>query len=338
MAETVRSGLAAFIERQSGSPVEVLALERWPGGTMRHAWAVDVEIARGDARGTHRLIYLQDRGGVHVGSRLSRAGEFQVLSAAHAAGVRVPRPYWEVRAGGPSGLAPGLILARVEGEVVARRIQAGPALAAVRPRLLAQMGAELARAHAIAPAGLQGLPRPAPGQPAAEVQLAEVRRALAAIDEPHPALELGLRWLGRRPPPAGPLVLVHGDYRHGNFIVDGAEGVRAVLDWELAHLGDPGEDLGWFCMRFWRGVDRPADPGLGPRERFLDGYAAAGGALPGPEALRYWEVLANVRWGAVTLQQARRHLDGHETSLELAAIGRHCAEMEWEILTLLEEG
>ena len=131
------------------------------------------------------------------------------------------------------------------------------------------------------------------------------------------------------------MVVVHGDYRLGNFIVDPTHGLRAVLDWELSHLGDPGEDLGWVCMRFWRCVDRPGARGLGPRQRVFDAYAGAGGQRLDPEGALYWEVFGNLRWAIVTLGQAHRHLSGEEESLELASIGRHCAEVEWELLRFL---
>jgi aminoglycoside phosphotransferase (APT) family kinase protein len=164
-----------------------------------------------------------------------------------------------------------------------------------------------------------------------------MERMLHAAGEPHPALELALRWLRARVPAPRPPVVCHGDYRLGNVAVHPSEGLRAVLDWELAHLGDPGEDLGWACIRFWQGVDHPGERGLGPSERFLDGYASVSGWRLAPEMIRYWEAFANLKWAAITLRQARRHLGGGERSLELASIGRRCAELEWELLRLIEE-
>jgi aminoglycoside phosphotransferase (APT) family kinase protein len=130
---------------------------------------------------------------------------------------------------------------------------------------------------------------------------------------------------------------VHGDYRLGNVLVAPDAGLAAVLDWELCHVGDPGEDVGWVLIRFWRCVDHPGIRGLGPRERFLDAYRRASGRAFDGERLRYWEVFANFRWAVITLRQAHRHLAGHQRSLELAAIGRHCAEVERELLRLLRE-
>jgi len=334
-ADGLRRGLQRFIEGRAESAVSVVSLSPLPGGTMRHAWGVDLDVPSGPLAGSHRLIYLQDRGGAPLGSRLSREDEFRVLSVMHGARVRVPKPYWRVPAGDASGVAPGLIVERVEGETLARRLLQDPAFERARARLLEQVGEELARIHAVPIGALECLARPAVGKTPAEGQLVDLEGMLRQIGEPHPALELALRWLGRRAPVSERVVVVHGDYRLGNFIVDPERGLSAVLDWELSHLGDPGEDLGWVCMRFWRCVDSPGAPGLGPRQRLFDAYAGAGGQRLDPEGTLYWEVFGNFRWAIVTLGQAYRHLSGAERSLELASIGRHCAEVEWELLRLL---
>jgi aminoglycoside phosphotransferase (APT) family kinase protein len=150
-------------------------------------------------------------------------------------------------------------------------------------------------------------------------------------------LELGLRWLRRRLPPQREPVVVHGDFRMGNLLVD-EDGLAAVLDWELVHAGDPAEDLGWMCARTWRfgRDDRPA-AGLGSRRALLDAYREAGGAV-GIEAeeLRFWEALGNLRWGVLTLRQLYEHSSGQRPSLELAAIGRRTCEAEWDLLAMVD--
>jgi aminoglycoside phosphotransferase (APT) family kinase protein len=338
-AERLRTGLAALVGRETGAPATVKDFRPMVGGTMRHAWRLDVDIPSGPLTGSHRLIYLEDRGGGRLGSRkrLGREDELALLTLMHAAEVRVPKPYWQIREGDPTGVGPGLVAERVEGEAVARRILQDAAFEAVRPRLLQQMGEELARIHAVRGEATRRLPQPRPGQTPAEVELEQTERTLREIGEPHPALELGLRRLRQLVPPCPRLVIVHSDYRLGNVLVDPERGLAAVLDWELAHLGDPGEDLGWVVMRFWGGVDRPGRPALGPRERLLDAYAAASGLRLDADRLRFWETFANLRWATVTLEQAHRHLSGREQSLELASIGRHCAEVEREVLRLLRD-
>jgi hypothetical protein len=129
-------------------------------------------------------------------------------------------------------------------------------------------------------------------------------------------------------------VLVHGDFRLGNLIV-GPEGLRAVIDWERVHVGNPAEDLGWLCVKAWRfGAAAPV-AGLGSREELLTAYLAAGGAHLSLDELRWWEMLGTLRWGAICLAQAQAHLSGAHRSVELAAIGRRVCEQEWDLLLML---
>jgi aminoglycoside phosphotransferase (APT) family kinase protein len=175
------------------------------------------------------------------------------------------------------------------------------------------------------------------GAPQSPQQLVEAQLSmLDTLGEPHPVFELALRWLRSRAGASRVATLVHGDFRVGNVIV-GPEGLRAVLDWELAHVGDPAEDLGWFCVRAWRfGNDDRAAGGLGSRDELLEAYLAAGGAPLQHGELRFWEVYGTLRWGIMCLLQASFHLSGVTRSVELAAIGRRACEMEWALLELME--
>jgi aminoglycoside phosphotransferase (APT) family kinase protein len=129
--------------------------------------------------------------------------------------------------------------------------------------------------------------------------------------------------------------VVHGDFRIGNLIV-GERGLVGVLDWELAHAGDPVEDLAWPLVRAWRfGADELALGGIGRTEPYLERYVALTGRDVDPEQLRWWELAGNVRWAIGQLIQSRRHLDGHEPSVELAVLGRLAAEVEHEVLRLV---
>jgi aminoglycoside phosphotransferase (APT) family kinase protein len=130
-------------------------------------------------------------------------------------------------------------------------------------------------------------------------------------------------------------VLVHGDYRVGNVIFD-REGLRAVLDWELAHAGDPLEDLGWLCVKAWRfGRDELPVGGIGRREELIEAYEAAGGAAVDPAALRFWEAYGSFKLALVFVQQARVFLSG-VPSVELASLGRRIAEAEDELVAHME--
>jgi aminoglycoside phosphotransferase (APT) family kinase protein len=316
--------LAAYLSAQLRVDVRVSGLARLPGGASRETWAFDAEVGGRSLP----LVLRRDPPG-RPGAR-DCAHELLLLRAAAAAGVPVPAPRWGESS--PDVLdAPFLVMERVEGETIPRRILREPALAGARERLVGQCGAALARIHRADRDGLGFL-----GEPQTPAQLvASQRDTLDALGEPHPVFELALRWLAERSPAARPPALVHGDFRVGNVIV-GAEGLRAVLDWELAHAGDPAEDLGWFCVRAWRfGRDGMPAGGLGSREDLLAAYRAAGGADVGAEDLRFWEVYGTLRWGVMCVIQASAHLGGAVRSVELAAIGRRACEMEWALLELV---
>jgi aminoglycoside phosphotransferase (APT) family kinase protein len=114
------------------------------------------------------------------------------------------------------------------------------------------------------------------------------------------------------------------------------QGLNGVIDWELAHFGDPLEDLGWVMMRSWRfGGGKPV-AGVGDREPFIRAYEEEAGRTIDREQVRFWEIYANLWWGVITINQADGYLSGHNRSVELAAIGRRTAETEIELLNLLE--
>jgi aminoglycoside phosphotransferase (APT) family kinase protein len=262
--------------------------------------------------------------------------EFALISRAAEAGAPVPAPLAFEPEGGRFG-SPGLLMGFVEGTSVAPRILRKPEYETARSGLTRQLGEALARIHAIDPGSLDGVLPGAAGDPAYD-QIAEWERQLDEIGEPLPAIELGLRWLRANAPlPAEPR-LVHGDFRLGNFIVDDA-GLAAVIDWELAHLGDPAEDIGWLCIRSWRfgNDDRPI-AGVGQLDEFISSYEAAGGAPIARDRVRYWEAFGNVKWAVICARQAHDHLTGVRRSHELASLGRRICEPEWDLLRLIETG
>ncbi len=159
--------------------------------------------------------------------------------------------------------------------------------------------------------------------------------AASGTGSPQPMLELVRRWLiDHRPPPVEPVVL-HGDFRLGNLIV-GDDGLRAVIDWELAHLGDPMEDLGWLCVKAWRFGQRPPVAGLGEYDELFAAYTEAGGAAVDADVVRWWEVLGTWKWAIMCVLQASVHLSGAARSHELAAVGRRVCENEHDLFLALE--
>lgn len=224
---------------------------------------------------------------------------------------------------------------RVEGETIPRKILRDPEFAGARSLMARQAGEIAARIHALPLASLPEVPRPPEGESPARHQIDQYRGLLDAFGEPHPVFELGLRWLEEHEPPRGEVTLVHGDFRNGNFVV-GPEGIRAVLDWELAHLGDPMEDLGWLCTRSWRFREARPVGGFGDYRDLYAGYESVSGRPVDPEAVRYWEVFGTLKWGEMCVVQAFTHLNGLHRSVELAAIGRRVCEMEWHLLDMID--
>jgi len=300
-------------------PVAVEGVTRLSGGASRETWAFD---AVSDDGSRSELILRRDPAG-----RPSEPGamgrEARAIAAARAARLAVPDVLAWTDEPGLWG-TPGLVMRRVPGESIARRILRDDAYSAARKVLVRQLGEFAAGLHAIKPP--LDLPLADP--------LTSLRATLAEFGAFSPVFELALSALEADPPPTRDPVTVHGDLRLGNLIV-GHDSLHAVIDWELVHAGNPAEDLGWLCVKAWRfGAAAPV-AGLGTREELLAAYRAAGGADVSLKELRWWELLGTLRWGVICMTQAQAHLSGAHRSVELAAIGRRVCEQEWDLLLLL---
>jgi aminoglycoside phosphotransferase (APT) family kinase protein len=302
---------AGELGERLGLPVESMRL--LAGGASKEAWAVDA--------GGEKLLVRRAAGGVIHGDTLSLEHEFAVLEAAFEAGVKVPRPVAYL---GFLDDREAFAMERVEGETIGRRIVKSPPTG-----LPAQLAEELAKIHSIPAERLPFLEAPDP--------LERLDKELQPVGEPHPAIEYGLLWLRERRPEPLPEVVSHGDFRIGNVAVS-EQGLVSVLDWEFAHLADPREDLAWPLSRSWRfGADDLHLGGVGQPEPFLDRYAELTGRSFSTEDLLWWEIFGSAKWAIGSLTQSRRHLNGLERSVELATLGRLAAEMEYELLDLIEK-
>ena len=302
MREVFAAALGASVER-----AVLLA-----GGASKEAWAVD-----SDGR---ELLIRRAAGGVIHQATLTLEQEFEVLRAAYEAGVAVPQPLAYL---GEVEGREAFVMERVDGETIGRRIVKQPPL-----HLDLRLAEELAKIHSIP---RERLPFLEEGD-----AIARFYDELDSVGEPHPAIELGLHWVKERLPRGREPVVVHGDWRIGNVAVD-EHGLVAVLDWEFAHLADPVEDLAWPFVRAWRfGADHLRLGGIAEPGRYLDRYAELTGVQVTAEELLTWEVFGNVKWAVGCLTQSRRHLNGQERSVELAVLGRLAAEMEYELLHLIE--
>jgi aminoglycoside phosphotransferase (APT) family kinase protein len=299
---------AAELAERLGRPVE--SMRQLAGGASKEAWSVDA--------GGEPLLVRRAAGGVIHRETLSLEHEFEVLRAAAAAGVRVPEPVAYL---GELGGREAFAMARVDGETIGRRIVRSPP-----PGLAEAMAEQLARIHSIAPPEFL---------PHGDV-VARFYDELDSVGEPHPAIEYGLLWVRERLETGRERTFCHGDFRVGNLAVD-ERGLVAVLDWEFAHVGDPVEDVAWPLVRAWRfGADARRLGGVGDVEPYLERYNELTGENVGLDELYVWEVLGNVKWAIGCLTQSRRHLTGQDRSVEYAVLGRLAAEMEYELLDLID--
>ncbi len=321
------AALTAAAERALQEKGRVEKLTRLSGGASAETWRFEWHGER------HVLPCILRRSAVASGGQFStsitKATEAQVQRLARQQHVPAPRILFELQAG--DGLGDGYVMEQVSGETLAPKILSEPKLENARRNLAAQCGTILAGIHRIDIAPLRNLLTDQSALP----QLQQLEALYRSFEQPQPVFEFGLRWLRENAPPPVPLALVHGDFRNGNFVVN-ENGMAAVLDWELSHLGDPAEDLGWLCVRSWRfGKPENAVGGFGDLTELLRAYEQAGGNPIDPQRVRYWQAFGTLRWGVICLFQVFSHLRGHQQSVELAAIGRRVSETEFDFLELI---
>jgi aminoglycoside phosphotransferase (APT) family kinase protein len=325
--ELLRQGLQALAPQLHAMGGAIEALQRLSGGASQETWSFDLRL--GDGRTLPLILRRAPAGSAaRAAGNASLGVQAGLQSAAAAAGVPVPAVVCVLQPG--QGVGEGFIMQRIDGETLGRRIVGEARLADARERLAWQCGQALARIHRIAADGLPPLRRAPPA-----VELAHYEAQYRSHGLPKPVFELAMQWLRAHAPADMPrLSLVHGDFRNGNLMVD-EDGLRAVLDWELAHLGDPMEDLGWLCVNSWRfGRHELPVGGFGTREQLFAGYAEAGGRVDAAR-VHYWEVLGTLKWGVICQSMAQSFFSGAERNVERAAIGRRASEAEIDLLALL---
>lgn len=297
----------------------------------------DAVASAGATRSTH-FVSIDDVPAVvqlrHRTSELqmsSAATEVAVIRAAAEAGVPVAGP---IAAGRVDALdADAIVTERRFGETIPRRVlRATPPGTAAARRLASDCGRALAHTHRVRGSALTTLDE-LPRHTAASY-LEHLHHLLDELPSAQPALRYGLVALAERLPAEPTPTLVHGDFRNGNLLVADA-GLDAVLDWELAHIGHPMEDVAWLCLRTWRfGEDDHPVGGFGDIDDLRTAYIEAGGEWD-PNAIRWWTIARTIWWGAGLATQAAGFLRGDTDSLVHAASGRRVVELDYDLLQLL---
>jgi len=323
--DAVRAALAALAPRIDPAARDISGLKRLSGGATQEIWRFDLDTTEG----YRPLILRRSRGGSHrSGMGVGLVVEAQLIAAARACGVSAPEVLHVLTP--EDGLGSGFIMEFVAGETLGARIVKQPSLAGARATLAHSCGQILARIHAIDISQFPTLARQTPAD------LIEQWRAAYGRDiVRRPVFDLAFHELSAScPPPPRNARLVHGDFRNGNLMI-GPEGVRAVLDWELAHIGDPMEDLGWLCVNSWRfgRIEKPVG-GFGEYADLYAGYEAAGGPPVNRAMARWWEMFGTLRWGVMCTGSlaAFRSVDA---SVERAMIARRTSETEIDLLRLM---
>jgi len=326
--EQIATALDSWAKAKFGTAASVTGLKRLSGGASQETWAFGVTGAGPD----RQLILRRAPGGVAHASASEAIGlgmEAVLLNRAAEAGVPVPPVLGVSEAGTDLGVA--FIMDRIEGETIGRKILRDEEFSGARKMLAAQCGQALAGIHSIPTDSLPELP-----VSDGISQLAKYEAIYRAMDLPRPVFELAIAWLKAHAPEPAPMVLVHGDFRLGNLMIS-PEGLASVLDWELAHIGDPREDIAWVCINSWRfGHADKRVGGFGDLPDLLEAYTAAGGGKFAPRDIDWWEMLGSLKWGIMCMTMYESYRSGMAPTVERAAIGRRVSETEIDLVYLLE--
>jgi aminoglycoside phosphotransferase (APT) family kinase protein len=263
------------------------------------------------------------------------AGEAHIMRAARAIGVPEPEILHVFEE--DDGLGEGFLMEWLDGETLGGRIVRGEEFAAIRPKLARLCGEVLAHIHSIdlAATGLDKILV----RKDTEAFVREMWDRYQTYETPQPMIDYTARWLLEHLPAPSEPRLVHNDFRNGNLMISPQRGIVAVLDWEVAHIGDPIRDLGWVCTNSWRfGRSDLVVGGFGTLDDLLDGYASVSGRHVDPEHVKFWIVFGSFWWAVGTLSMTQIYRLGLDRSVERAAIGRRTSECQVDCVNLLLPG
>lgn len=329
MIESLQNKLNALIPKMVNSGQTASNLTRLSGGASQETYAFEVQTPNS----TVDLILRRSPTGIDRDTStasVTLAQEAKLIELARNNGVPAPRVIYVCSP--EDNIGDSFVMSREIGETLARKILRDNTYVSTRKILARQCGDALAKIHAVAIDSLDWLQNRA-----GIAQLDRYEEIFRGFGVHRPILELAIRWLRDNPPKPSDTVLVHGDFRLGNLMVD-ENGLVAVLDWELAHLGDPREDIAWICVNSWRfGVMERRVGGFGDLNELLDTYNETSGKNFLAKEIDWFEILGSLKWGIMCMTMYEVFRSGADPSVERAAIGRRVSETEIDIINLLEK-
>ena len=322
MQEELASALSKKL-LEVGVEGKVSNLEPLTGGASKEIWKFEVSNAKQSTK-----MILRRGSGIEGPLAIKTADEARIQKEVIKVGA--PVPIILAVSKNDEELGDSYIMHFVEGESIARKILRDKEYKKALPILAYQCGEAIAKIHNVDINNFSFLPK----KPA-EDQLEDLYSTYQSFEQPSPVFEYAYLWLKEQDFGNFQESLVHGDFRLGNIIVN-AEGLQSIIDWELAHIGNPLQDLGWVCGNSWRfGKNDKVVGGFGDIEDLLEGYNSISKLKVDKEMVKCWQVFGTFRWGVICLIQAYAHLNGTINSVEKAAIGRRVSETEIDIVDLL---
>jgi aminoglycoside phosphotransferase (APT) family kinase protein/molybdopterin converting factor small subunit len=329
--------LDRVLRREIADCERLASIERLSGGASQETYRLRIETPAG----LRALALRRSQGGKGEEARAverSAPGlriEAKLMQVARRNGIPEPEVFYVLESG--DDLGAGFVMEWLDGIALGARIVRSTDLAEVRPKLARQCGEILGRLHTI-DLEAHGLDRDLASLSASDF-IEQTRGRYEALDTPQPMIDFTARWLMENLPDSPDRTLVHNDFRNGNLMVD-QSGVSAVLDWEIAHIGDPMRDLGWICTNSWRYGAGPELPvgGFGTYEDLFAGYEATSGKTVELARVQYWEVFGSFWWAVSTLGMTQHYRQGLDRSVERVTIGRRTTECQVDCVNLLIPG
>ena len=314
MSDNIAPRLQAYLAEKLKAPdLEVANVARISGGASRETYRFRARYTKGGKTVERALILRRDPPASLI--ETERSTEYRAYQAFHKEGLPVPEPV-ALELDGAALDRPFFIMEEIENCQVGGVLGPDP-YGDHREKIGRQFFTHLGHIAAADPKAL-GLSDFDGAKDVKDCWRHEVARWEKVVNdderEPQPIVRAAIRWLKKNPPPpAQKIAVVHGDYRNGNFLYDSNGDMRGILDWEMAHLGDPLEDLGWAIDPLWASGDASRPGCMIARADAIRIWEQASGLRADPKALHWWEIFASFKGAAIWISAACEYAEGRNT-------------------------